>query len=203
MTRFRDVQQAMIMATVWIDDDKIKSDYNMKKTWITYAWWHSTIRRPTPMTTWHPRPTQCTWNATMWQVSVHVVFLLVFVSIVSSSSLIAHHIAWLKGPRVCTHLIHAWSERYSSTLSSPIHPTSSSPYSSSISRSPSCPSPSTRVSSTTVYSANTEMGVYGRILLAHSLKRIMHFFVGSWLCVPSFLVTNELHIQDTSTSTEW
>ena len=33
MTRFRDVQQAIIMATVWIDDDKIKSDYNMKKTW--------------------------------------------------------------------------------------------------------------------------------------------------------------------------
>ena len=32
MTRFRDVQQAIIMATVWIDDDKIKSDYDMKKT---------------------------------------------------------------------------------------------------------------------------------------------------------------------------
>ena len=32
MTRFRDVQQAIIMATKWIDDDKIKSDYDMKKT---------------------------------------------------------------------------------------------------------------------------------------------------------------------------
>ena len=33
---FRDVQQAPIMATVGIDDDKIKSDYNIKKkTWIT------------------------------------------------------------------------------------------------------------------------------------------------------------------------
>ena len=31
MTRFRDVQQTIIMATVSIDDDKIKSDYNMKK----------------------------------------------------------------------------------------------------------------------------------------------------------------------------
>ena len=33
MTRFRDVQQAILMATVRIDDDKIKSDYNVKKTW--------------------------------------------------------------------------------------------------------------------------------------------------------------------------
>ena len=32
-----------------------------------------------------------------WQVSVHVVFLLVLFSLASSSSLIAHHIAWLKG----------------------------------------------------------------------------------------------------------
>ena len=32
MTLFRDVQQAIIMATVSIDDDKIKSDYDMKKT---------------------------------------------------------------------------------------------------------------------------------------------------------------------------
>ena len=64
MTRFRDVQQAIIMATVWIDDDKIKSDYN-RKLWITYAWWNRTIRRPTPMTTWQPRPTQCTWNTTL------------------------------------------------------------------------------------------------------------------------------------------
>ena len=33
MTCFRDVQQAIIMTTVWIDDDKMKSDYNMKKNW--------------------------------------------------------------------------------------------------------------------------------------------------------------------------
>ena len=35
MTRFRDVQHAIIMATVRVDDDKIKSDYNFKKkkTW--------------------------------------------------------------------------------------------------------------------------------------------------------------------------
>ena len=34
MTRFRDVQHAIIIATVWVDDDKIKLDYNFKKkTW--------------------------------------------------------------------------------------------------------------------------------------------------------------------------
>ena len=54
------------MATVWIDDDKIKSDYNIKKKhWITDGWWNPATRRPTPMTTWQPRPTQCTWNATL------------------------------------------------------------------------------------------------------------------------------------------
>ena len=62
------------------------------------------------------------------------------------------------GPRVCTHLIHAWSERHSSTLSPPFHPTSSSLHSPSISRSSCCPSTSTRISSNTVYSANKEMG---------------------------------------------
>ena len=61
-------------------------------------------------------------------------------------------------PRVCTHLIHGWSERHSSTLSSPFHPTSYSSYSPSISSSSCCPSTSTRIRSNTVYSANKEMG---------------------------------------------
>ena len=61
-------------------------------------------------------------------------------------------------PRVCIHLIHARSERHSSTLSSPFHPTSYSSYSSSISSSSCCPSTSTRIRSNTVYSANKEMG---------------------------------------------
>ena len=61
-------------------------------------------------------------------------------------------------PRVCTHLIHAWSERHSSTLSSPFHPTSYSSYSPSISSSSCCLSTSTRIRSNTVYSANKEMG---------------------------------------------
>ena len=61
------------------------------------------------------------------------------------------------GSRVCTHLIRAWSERHSSTLSFPFHPTSSSLYSPSISSSSYCPSTSTGISSNNVYSANKEM----------------------------------------------
>ena len=59
------------------------------------------------------------------------------------SSWFAHHIVaqvWLV--RV-SHVLHACSGRYSSTLSSPFHPTSSSPHSSSISFSPSCTSSTT------------------------------------------------------------
>ena len=59
------------------------------------------------------------------------------------SSWPSHHIvaqAWVV--RV-SHVIHACSERYSSTLSSPFHPTSSTSHSSSISGNPSCISSTT------------------------------------------------------------
>ena len=92
-----------------------------------------------------------------WQVNVHVVFLSVRVVFASSYSLIAHHIAWLKLSECLSHLIHAWSERHSSTLSSPFHPTSFSLYSPSTSSSSCCLSTSTRISRNTVYSANKEM----------------------------------------------
>ena len=42
----------------------------------------------------------------------------------------------------------------------------------------------------------------GLVSIDPGLKRIIHFFVGSWFCVPSFLVTNELHIQNTFTTAE-
>ena len=61
-------------------------------------------------------------------------------------------------PCVCTHLIHGWSERHSSTLSYPFHPTFYSSDSLSISSSSCCPSTSTRISSNTAYFANSEMG---------------------------------------------
>ena len=46
-------------------------------------------------------------------------------------------------PHRGSHVIHACSERHSSTLSSPFHPTSSSPHASPISCSPSCTSSTT------------------------------------------------------------
>ena len=36
-----------------------------RKLGIAYAWWNRTVRRPTPMTTWKPRSTQCTWDSTL------------------------------------------------------------------------------------------------------------------------------------------
>ena len=77
MTRFRDVQQAIIMATVWIDDDKIKSDCNMKKILITFA-----VVKPNDKTSdTHDDVTSKTntvhTKRDTWQVNVHVVFLLV------------------------------------------------------------------------------------------------------------------------------
>ena len=41
----------------------------------------------------------------------------------------------------------------------------------------------------------------GFVSIDPGLNRNIHFCVGSRLCVPSFLVTNELHIQNTFTST--
>ena len=61
------------------------------------------MKRPKPLTMWQPKPTQCTWNAT--PDNVHVVFLLVLFSLASSSSLIAHDIAWLKWS-ACLHSSH-------------------------------------------------------------------------------------------------
>ena len=99
-TRFRDVQQSIIMATVWVDDDKIKSDYNIKKK----TWNYVCAVKPNdkPMTTWQPRPTQSTWNAT-------------------PGNWIAHLIAWLKlSP--CLHSSHPcmqWASLFDFELSIP------------------------------------------------------------------------------------
>ena len=53
------------------------------------------------------------------QVSAHVVFLLVRVVVIFNHCAPRRVAQGLKGPRACTHLIHARSERCSSTLSSP------------------------------------------------------------------------------------
>ena len=153
MTRFRDVQHAIIMATVWIDDDETKSDYNQEEN-LDYV----RVVKPSDKT---PNTNDDVTTKTItvhmkhntWQVSVHVVFLLGLFSLASSSSLIAHLIV-AQVVRV-SHVIHACSERHSSTLSSPIHPTSSSSHSPSISCSPCCSSStSLRISCNTACSAN-------------------------------------------------
>ena len=83
MSRFRDVQQAIITATVWVDDDKIKSDYNIKKkTWNCVC-----VVKPNNKTSdTNDDVTTKTNRAHMkrdtWQVNVHVVFLLVRVVVI-------------------------------------------------------------------------------------------------------------------------
>ena len=47
----------------WRRQDKVGLQHEEKLV-IAYAWWNRMTRRPTPMTTWKPRPTQSTWNAT-------------------------------------------------------------------------------------------------------------------------------------------
>ena len=83
MTRFRDVQQAIIMTTVWIDDDKIKSDYNIKKkTWNCVC-----VVKPNDETSDTNDDVTTKTNTVhmkrdTWQVSVHAVFLLVRVVVI-------------------------------------------------------------------------------------------------------------------------
>ena len=155
MTRFLDMQQTIVMATVWVDDDKTKSDYNINKKIWNCVW----VVKPNDNTSDTNDDVTTKTNTVhmkrdTWQVNVQVVFLLVRVVVIFTH--------WhstsrgSSGPRVCTQFIHAWSERHSLTMSSPFHPTSS--HSPPISRSSCCPSISTRISSNTVYSANKEMG---------------------------------------------
>ena len=108
MTRFRDVQQAIIMTTVWVDDDKIKSDYNIKKTWDYVC-----VMKLNDKTCDTNETNTVHMKRDTWQVGVHVVFLLVRVAVIFTHC-IPHLLAQgSSGPRVCTHLIHAWSERHS------------------------------------------------------------------------------------------
>ena len=84
MTRFRDVQQAIIMAAVWVDDEKMKSDCNFqkKKTWNCVC-----VVKPNDKTS-NTNDIVTTKTNTVhmkrdtWQVSVHVVFLLVRVVVI-------------------------------------------------------------------------------------------------------------------------
>ena len=155
MTRFRDVQQAIIMATVWIDDDKIKSDYNMKKTWNYVC----VVTQNDETSVTNDNVTTKTNTVHMkrdtWQVSVHVVFLLVRVVVIFTHCT-PHRVT--QGS-ACLHSSHPcikWASLFDFELS--ILSNFLFSYSPSISRSSHCPSTSTRISSNTEYSANKEMG---------------------------------------------
>ena len=152
MTRFRDVQHAIFVAPVWVDDDKIKSDCNFKK-----KTWELRLRGETER--WDVRhqwrrenQDQHKAHETRHLTSECARSLLVSSCCRHTQSL--YTTSRGSSPRVC----NACSERHSSTLSSPFHPTSYSAYAPSISSSSCCPSTSTRISGNIVFSANTEMG---------------------------------------------
>ena len=160
------------MQELWLQSEltmtrQSRTTTSRRKLGITYAWWNRTMRTSDTNDNVKTKTNTKHMKLYTWQVNVHVVFLLVRVVFESSYSLIAHHIAWFKLSACLSHLIHAWSERHSSTLSSPFHPTCYSPYSPFISSSSCCPSTSTRISSNTVYSANKEMGSTVGVLLQH------------------------------------
>ena len=100
-----------------------------------------------------------------WQVSVHVVFLLVRVVVIFTHCT-PHRVAQVV--RV-SHVIHACSERHSSTLSSPFNPTSSSSHSPSISRSPCCSSSTSTRVVVTLRTPPTRRWVHWRVLPPHKL----------------------------------
>ena len=106
------------------------------------------------------------------------------------SSWFARHIVaqvWLQ--RVC-HVIHACSERCSSTLSSPFHPTSSSPHSSSISCTSSCSSSTTLRAGVILRTSPerrwTQLTNPTYILRCPSGKRLFHAFTR---CVREFCIS--------------
>ena len=155
MTHFRYVKVCNNLVTDEIDDQRIQSDYKCtiglqnpegkNSTFgLASAWWNRATRRPTPMTTWPPRPrapsTQRTWTSTH-EVNARVIPCAHSPVVRFWSSWSAHHIV-SQVVRI-SHVIHACSERYSSTLSSKFHPTFSFSHSLSISYISSCTSSTT------------------------------------------------------------
>ena len=157
MTRFRDVKVCKNLVADEIDDHRIQSDYKCtiglqnpegkdSTLGIAYAWWNRATGRTTPMTTWPPRPRALSthsahehWHLNTW-IDARVIPCAHSPEVRFWSSWPAHHIvAQVLVVRI-SHVIHACSERYSSTLSSPFHPISSSSHSPSISCSSSCTS---------------------------------------------------------------
>ena len=153
MTRFRDGKVCNNLATDEIDDHRIQSDYKCKvdcniqkgrlHTWYCVCVWRCTTTRPTPMTTWPPRPrapsTQRTWTLTR---EVNVRSVLYFVSFRFRHTSL--HTASRGSSFTCArHLMVITGKRISSTLSPPFPSTSSSSHSSLTSCASSCTSSTT------------------------------------------------------------
>ena len=150
--------------------------YNMQELWVqseltmtreswtttarrefgtTNAWWNRTMRHSTTMTTWKPRQTQSTWNATLdkWMCTKSSCYFVLYLRPHTHS---LHTTSRGSSFAFLSHLIHAWSERHSSTYSSPFIPTSLTLFSPSSSSSYCCLSTSTKLSSNTMYSTNKD-----------------------------------------------
>ena len=124
MTRFRDVQQAIIMVTVWVDNDKIKSDYNIKKK----TWNYVCVVKPNDKTSDTNDDVTTKTNTKhmkrdTWQVNVHAVFLLVrFVVAHSLHTTSRGSRAWPAQVHVCFHPSHPcmkWALLFDFELSIP------------------------------------------------------------------------------------
>ena len=169
-TRLRDVKHARIWFSVWVDDDRTNSDYNIQNKIALYL--ELRMRGEIMLTVktfplngetsdtndnvknqdQHKAHETRQWRDTLGEhVNVRVVLVfLVLVLFPLSHSFLAHT-AWLKMFACLCQLIHAWSECFLWPPSS--SPSSSFSHSSSTSSSSCYPSTSPRIRSNTVYSA--------------------------------------------------
>ena len=156
-TRFRDVQHARNMATVWVDDDKTKSDYDIKKNnWnyvclvkpnderVRHQWQSENQDQHKAHETRH-LTSECARSLLVSSCCVCVVILILCTP---------HRVSQVVRMFVSSHPCMKWAALFDFELSIP---SNFLLYSPSISSSSCCPSTSTRISSNTVYSANKEM----------------------------------------------
>ena len=133
MTRFQDAKVCNNLGTDEIDDHRIQSDYKCtiglqnaegknSTLGIASAWWNRAR---------HQSSTQRTWTST--REVMHEWSHVRIVPLSGSCRHDLHTISWLKCDLSASSHVHTWSERFSSILGSPFHPTSSSPHSCSIS----------------------------------------------------------------------
>ena len=154
------------------DDHRIQSDYNMNCNTQKERTLHLVLRMrgEDARHQWQrdhqdpehlPHKAHEHWHVKWMCARFSSLFCSVFVIL---TPWFAHHIV-AQVVRV-SHVIHACSERHSSTLSSPFHPTAASSHSPSISRSPCCTSSTTLRAVVTLRTPpKKEEGIHWRVLL--------------------------------------